>query len=150
MLRAVRSSWSSMQPRTRCGQSPSAPMGVIYIRAIRTDTCAPLFCPWTIWSHWRRPGSRGLLPPPSAWNTASTPAQAALSRVKRGALLPRLAVNKMRFLWHNVANLNKAICLSRTNAMMETSKLELLCQRPREWCKPGQDSQLKILPEQQI
>jgi hypothetical protein len=33
--------------------------------------------------------------------------------------------------------------------MMETSRLGVNCQRPREWCKPGQIGQLKILPELQ-
>jgi hypothetical protein len=33
--------------------------------------------------------------------------------------------------------------------MMETSRLDQACQRPREQCEPGQGYQLKILPEPQ-
>jgi hypothetical protein len=32
---------------------------------------------------------------------------------------------------------------------METSKLALSCQRPWDWCEPGQTSEQKILPELQ-
>jgi hypothetical protein len=30
---------------------------------------------------------------------------------------------------------------------METSKPAMYCQRPWEWCEPGQTNRLKILPE---